>query len=52
MNGDYVRSHYQVPAKRGGRVVFGGQPGVITGAYARLRFDGNATPSRCTPPGV
>lgn len=38
----YVRDQYGVPAKRGARVVFDGQPGVITscpGAYVRVRLD-------------
>lgn len=29
---EYIRSHYQVPARRGGRITFQGKPGKITGA--------------------
>lgn len=28
---DYIRSYYRVPAKRGGRIRFRGEPGTITG---------------------
>lgn len=40
---DYIRTYYNVPAKRGGRVTFDGQPGRITGftdQYLRVRLDG------------
>jgi hypothetical protein len=39
----YVRDYYQVPAKRGMRVVADGKPGVITGFAGpsiRVRLDG------------
>lgn len=39
----YVRGRYGVPARRGGRVVFDGRPGVLTsgqGHYVRVRLDG------------
>lgn len=39
----YIRKRYGVPAKRGGRVLFDGKPGVITGTSAarlRIRLDG------------
>jgi hypothetical protein len=45
----YVRRYYGVPARRGARVEFDGQPGVITscpGAYVRVRLDGQ----RCSVP--
>jgi hypothetical protein len=37
-----IREMYHVPAKRGGRVIFDGRPGVITGtihAHLRVRLD-------------
>jgi hypothetical protein len=40
----YIRDYYSVPAKRHGRVVVDGKPGVITGAndaHLRVRFDGD-----------
>lgn len=43
MSFDYIRRQYKVPARRGGRVLFKGQPGVITsarGCYIRVRLDG------------
>lgn len=45
----YIRDHYQVPAKRGRRVVFDGKPGRITsargpGAYLNVRLDGEKHP--------
>jgi hypothetical protein len=39
----WIRQYYGVPAKRGGRILFEGQPGVITsarGAGLRVRMDG------------
>jgi hypothetical protein len=46
MNMEYIRSMYNVPAKRGGRIRFGGsKTGTIVGArYAKLRvrFDGQS----------
>lgn len=49
---DYVREHYQVPAKKGMRVTMDGRPGVITGfvsAYVRVRFDGDKRSTACHP---
>lgn len=43
MSMDYIRRYYGVPAKRGGRVIANGKPGVIVGAqgqYLRVRIDG------------
>lgn len=43
MSMDYIRSYYQVPAKKGMRVVVDGKPGVVTGACGaslRIRLDG------------
>lgn len=43
MSAEHVRAFYAVPAKRGGRVIFDGQPGTITGfagPYLRVRLDG------------
>lgn len=43
MSMEYIRTHYAVPAKRGGRVEYEGKPGVITGtrdAHLRIRLDG------------
>lgn len=40
--GEWVRSHYGVPAHLGGRVVFDGQPGVIVslhGGSVHVRLD-------------
>lgn len=40
---DYIRRHYKVPAKKGGRVLFQGRPGVIVGSYQcyiKVRLDG------------
>jgi hypothetical protein len=48
---DYIRSHYKVPARIGGRVLYtggkspGGQLGTITGTagrYLLIRLDGDA----------
>jgi hypothetical protein len=49
----YIRDYYQVPAKRFGRVVVDGKPGVIVGARAAslsVRFDGerHTTPAHPT----
>lgn len=49
MTAAYVRRYYKVPAKRGGRVIANGKPGVITGfdgQYLRVRLDGE---KRSTP---
>ena len=51
----YVRNHYRVPAKRGGRVTYKGKPGAITGArgpHVRIRLDGekHARPYHPTDP--
>ena len=52
---EYVRTRYRVAAKRGGRVVFDGQPGRITGlsgGYVLVRLDGasmKGSPLRCHP---
>lgn len=32
----WIRDHYNVPARRGGRVVFDGKPGRITSTHAGL----------------
>jgi hypothetical protein len=43
MTARYVRAHYRVPARRGGRVVVDGTPGVITGfdqQYLSVRLAG------------
>ena len=40
---DYIRRRYNVPAKRGQRVLYKGRPGVIVGcfqAYIKVRLDG------------
>jgi hypothetical protein len=42
----YIRAYYEVPAKRGMRVLADGRPGVITGSaghYIRVRHDGEKT---------
>jgi len=42
--GEWLRKIYGVPAHAGGRVVFEGRPGVITGFdghYLRVRLDGD-----------
>ncbi|WHT20957.1 hypothetical protein N8J89_07800 [Crossiella sp. CA-258035] len=39
----WIREHYGVPAKRGGRILFEGKPAVITSARhggLRVRLDG------------
>jgi len=39
---EYVRNYYKVPAKKGGRVVAYGKPGVITGGqgqYVLIKLD-------------
>ena len=50
---DWVREQYDVPARRGMRVVHEGRDrGVITCAdaqYVRVRFDGEKCSSRCHP---
>lgn len=43
MTAGRVRAYYNVPAKKGGRVLFEGRPGVIVGfrdQYLRVRLDG------------
>lgn len=43
MTAKYVRDYYNVPAKRGMRVVADGKPGTIigfNGAHLRIRLDG------------
>lgn len=35
MSMDYIRRHYSVPAKRGGKVKFQGKTGTILGAFGR-----------------
>lgn len=48
-----VSKAYQVPAKRGGRIVVDGKPGVITtsaaGAYLRVKLDGSKHSVLCHP---
>lgn len=49
---NYIRSAYNVPAKRGMRVTIDGRSGVITGscqAYLRVRFDGEKSSRFCHP---
>lgn len=41
MSMDYVKTHYRVPAKRGAKVIFEGNNGIITGArgaYLKVRI--------------
>jgi hypothetical protein len=48
----YVRRAYGVPAHRGTRVTVTGRPGRITcasGAYIRVRFDGEPRSRLCHP---
>lgn len=48
----YIASVYKVPAARGGRVIFNGKPGVITGAangYLLVRFDDKKRAAPCHP---
>jgi hypothetical protein len=43
MSMDYIRKYYGVPAKRGGRIKFGNDPGTIVGSvdcHLRVRLDG------------
>jgi hypothetical protein len=45
MSFEYIQRQYDVPAKRGARVIFKGQPGTITGVrgpHIRVRLDGEA----------
>jgi hypothetical protein len=49
---DYIRRHYNVPAKRFGRVKFQGKLGTITGsdgAYLRIRLDGERRAGKYHP---
>ena len=49
---EYIRKTYNVPARRGGRVLYGGRPGVITsadGPYLRIRLDGGNRTGRYHP---
>lgn len=51
-NADYVRRTYDVPAKRGMRVVFDGRAGVVTGfvdQYVKVLLDGERVAGRCHP---
>ena len=50
MSATYVREHYRVPAKRGGRIRYRGSPGIpategtivgFRGQYLRVRLDGH-----------
>ncbi|MCR3719154.1 MULTISPECIES: hypothetical protein [Prauserella salsuginis group] len=53
MSIDYIRRHYDVPAKRGGRIRdYQGRTGTITGtadANLTVRLDGDHHPSRYHP---
>lgn len=52
MSLDYIRRHYDVPAKRGQRVIVDGHPGRIVGArgpHLRVRFDGQTRTVPCHP---
>lgn len=43
MSFEYIQRTYRVPAKRGGRILYKGQPGTILatkGPYLRIRLDG------------
>lgn len=43
MSFEYIRKHYNVPAKKGGRISYDGKFGTIInsrGAYLRIRLDG------------
>lgn len=43
MSFEYINRYYKVPAKRGGRVYYKGQPGTIlaaNGPHLRIRLDG------------
>lgn len=49
---EYIRTRYGVPAKKGGKVIFNGRPGVITGyrdAYLLIRLDGEKHSMPCHP---
>lgn len=44
MSMEYIRNHYNVPAKRGGRVKFGDREGTIIGSHGaklRIKLDGD-----------
>lgn len=52
MTAEWVREHYQVPAKRWMRITFQGKPGVITSfgrACLRVRLDGETRSIPCHP---
>lgn len=52
MSAAYVREYYKVPAKRGMRIKFEGQPGVIVGfrdQYLRVRLDDEKRIITCHP---
>lgn len=55
MSLEYIRNTYRVPAWRGGRVTYRGQPRIITGAngpHVAIRLDGakHALPYHPTDP--
>ena len=48
MSMEYIRKYYQVPVKRGMKVIADGELGNITsarGAYLRIRLEGEKRPS-------
>lgn len=50
--GDYVRRYYEVPAVKGGRILFDGKPATITGfdgAHLLARLDDEPEPVRLHP---
>lgn len=52
MSIQYIRTQYQVPAKRGGRILFRGKTGRITGsrgAHLLVRLDGDTRTSALHP---
>lgn len=52
MSMDYIRQHYGVPAKRGGRVKFDGQWATIVASdqqYLKVRLDGETRAIRIHP---
>lgn len=49
---EYIRKTYNVPARRGGRVLYGDKPGTIMaadGPYLRIRLDGEKRVGRYHP---
>lgn len=49
---EYIRRYYRVPAKKGAKITYQGNPGVIrggTGSYLLVRMEGDKANIKCHP---